>query len=186
MTRNQWIRKQKSVKPLLSYLRGQGYSVSFNDDPQGDWAYGWHSRATKQICVYLRKSNGQFWSLPDIVFVLAHEARHTEHIELGLFRKYYDSRRRYRAPELFLMALNAERNCDLSARKYLDKALASSIHKSSLYSRKYPAWRVSPLFLSARLYLQRLKNTNQAALSLAISSLTKKRYGGKIKMRIRL
>ena len=160
MTRNQWIRKQQVVKPLLAYLRKQGYRVSFKDNPKGDWAFGWHNRASKTVCVYLRTPKGHFRSLADIVFVLAHEARHTEHIELGLFPKYYDRRRSKSAPHLLLMALAAERNCDLSARKYVDKVMPGE-PRSELYNRKYPTWRVSPIFLPPLTRLDRIMRTTK-------------------------
>jgi hypothetical protein len=102
----------------------------------------------------MRQPSGQFWNMDDITFLLAHEFRHAEHRELGLFKQYYSSRDEYR-PDLFKIGLAAERDCDAYAKKYVNQA--NPKNKSILKHRLYPGWRVCPFVLPEKILTERLK-----------------------------
>lgn len=133
------IRRHKAVRPLIRFAAQAGFTVIFHERTL-DWAYGYIDFAARKIGVYVADMAGVDRPLGDVVFTLAHEIRHLEHTQLGLYAAYYDDSQGHLGGKAFICGIAAERNCDRYARTYLEKY--NLIGSKRLIERSYPSWRV--------------------------------------------
>lgn len=130
-----YLTKLDAVSSLVEYALLRKYWVSFtNDIPDRDITGLFHQE-DQYITIYLRNISGDFLNVANVVYTLAHEIRHIQHVEFGLYRSYYKTDGEYR-PECFLTALAAERDCDRFAAKWL--ASHYSRRKDSILIEDYP------------------------------------------------
>lgn len=140
--RREHIWDDPGIKPIADEIfEKHGYRISLPDKLRGSWAFGYFNEEEKVVTVFMRSPDGRFRSHADIAFILAHELRHIQHFEQGLYREYYIEREE-RVPELMLVAIRAERDCDRYARERV--ALAFPTNECTLFNRTYPSWRVHP------------------------------------------
>lgn len=142
------LRRSEAVRSLLEYAFEHGFTVLLLDRRE-DWAHGWIELESKRIGINLRDPHGRFRSFGDIVFTLAHEIRHLEHLVEGRFGAYYHWPQR----AAFLCGVAAERDCDRAARKYVRKYKLQC--SPELANRIYPSWRIDPRCLGGGTLIRR-------------------------------
>lgn len=153
------------LRPAAQELWGLGYSIRIIDNCEKigtEDAIGAFDSDEKQVII-VRTHKDRKLTVGDMAFVLAHELRHAQHFELGLYKNYYhrESIMRYKdLPSFVGVGYRAELDCDQYAREYLRKFGG----KSRFSHRKYPKRKVAMYvtykrFLSFREYARAVDNT---------------------------
>lgn len=127
------IRKHPAIKELLAEAKRLGVKVTWGK--KRDWYLGLHDIRKNKIGVQLCDPFGTPFDIEDIVFIMAHEIRHCQHVEQKLYSEYY----RKKQDGSWQIGLWAERNCDVFAAKFCKKHNLNSY----LCGRKYPGWKVT-------------------------------------------
>lgn len=155
MIHTRTIRAIPAVKELLAQARSLGWTVKFKGHrpTRALFAYGYVTQMTDtgHIVVFASDADGGPSSLSTILFVLAHEIRHMQHIRDGLYAEYYETPPtkekksvrlvQARRGQLLLVGLAAERDCDQFARNWLKSNKLPVT--TGLMRRRYPVWKVS-------------------------------------------
>lgn len=125
------IRAHAIIKELLREAKRLDAKVTF--DKKRTWCLGTHSE--DGIVVQLCDPFGTPFEIEDIVFILAHEIRHAQHVEQKLFKPYYKNKKKCS----WQTGLAAERDCDRFATNFCKKHNLNSY----LCQREYPGWKVN-------------------------------------------
>ena len=127
------VREHPVIRVLLKEARRLRMRVSFAK--KRNWSLGSHDMKKRKLTVQLCDPIGTPFEIEDVIFILAHEVRHEQHVDEGIYRAYY----RMKKSCTWQMGLAAERDCDKFATEFCKKNNTISY----LCGRKYPGWKVA-------------------------------------------
>ena len=153
------LKENPILVSLLEDANKANFQVSFpvrcSEEGEERLVLGYFNRKDREIKVFRthKRHNADLMpsSIPDIIFVLAHELRHIQHVQQGLFDTYYEFKITLENMGHYLeTGLAAERDCD----DYGRKVLRANDLKSRHTQRSYPLSKVAyAVVLQAKGYL---------------------------------
>jgi len=147
----QAIKVITEASDLVDYALEKGFIITFKETDI--YGLGIFDQNEKIITICLRTPCGKFRSFDDLLFTLAHEVRHLQHLKEDKFKDYkfyysVDNFPEKVTNEIMNKAHEVELDCDNFARKYVIK---KGYTNGQMLRRVYPKLRVSSNFLTEEL-----------------------------------